>query len=78
MTYTAWTQVGQEEPGTSNVDAFITNTWDPSTGLLTDTQVQNTAVSAKRICAKPRCAIQSPSRRSSSACLASRSFAHGP
>jgi RHS repeat-associated protein len=46
VTYTAWTQVGQEELGTSAVNAFITNTWDPNTGQLTDSQVANTAVSA--------------------------------
>jgi RHS repeat-associated protein len=41
--YNAFSQLAQTELGDSNGnDAFITNAYDPNTGLLTDTQVQNT------------------------------------
>jgi RHS repeat-associated protein len=46
VTYTAWTQVGQEELGTTSVNAYITNTYDPNTGNLTNSQVANTSVSS--------------------------------
>ncbi len=44
-TYTAFLQIGQEEIGSSTSNAYITNTYDPHTGALTDSQVANTAVS---------------------------------
>jgi RHS repeat-associated protein len=45
VTYTAWSQVGQEKVGTLSNNAYLTNTYDPNSGNLTDTQVANTAVS---------------------------------
>jgi YD repeat-containing protein len=48
-TYTAQGQVGQEEIGTTSVNAFITNTYDPHTGQLTDTNLKNTNISATPI-----------------------------
>ena len=45
VTYNAFFQVAQEEIGTSS-NAYITNTYDPNTGNLTDTQVANPAVSS--------------------------------
>ena len=45
VTYTAFSQVAQEELGTTTNNAYITSTYDPNTGNLTDTQVENTAVS---------------------------------
>ncbi len=45
VTYTAWSQVAQEKLGTSSLNAYITNAYDPSTGDLSSSQVQNTAVS---------------------------------
>jgi len=46
VTYTAWSQVGQQELGTSSVNAYVTNAYDPNTGNLTSSQLQNTAVSS--------------------------------
>jgi RHS repeat-associated protein len=46
VTYTAWSQVSQEEIGNGSDNAYITNTYDPNTGDLTDSQVANTAVSS--------------------------------
>ena len=48
VTYTAFTQVAQEEVGTTS-NAYITSTYDPHTGNLTDTQVKNPAVSSTPI-----------------------------
>jgi RHS repeat-associated protein len=45
ISYTADFQVGQEKIGTVTNNAYITDTYDPNTGDLTDTSVQNTAVS---------------------------------
>lgn len=45
-TYTAFSQVAQEEIGSVSANAYITNTWTPHTAVLSDTQVTNTAVSA--------------------------------
>jgi RHS repeat-associated protein len=45
-TYTAWSQVGREEIGSTTANAYVTNTYDANTGNLTDTQVANTAVSS--------------------------------
>ena len=44
VTYTAFFQVAQEEIGTSS-NAYITNTYDPHTGNLTDSQTENRAIS---------------------------------
>ena len=44
-TYTAFSQVAQAEIGSTTNNAYITNTFDPNTGALTDSQVANTAVS---------------------------------
>jgi RHS repeat-associated protein len=44
-TYTAWSQVGGVELGSPSVNANITDTYDPNTGNLTDTTMQNSAVS---------------------------------
>ena len=46
VTYNAFFQVAQEEIGLTTSNAYITNTYDPHTGNLTDSQVKNTAVSA--------------------------------
>ncbi len=46
MTYTAFFQMAREEIGTTADNAYITSTYDPHTGNLTDSQVKNTAVSA--------------------------------
>jgi len=48
-TYTALGQVGQEVIGTLTANAFITNTYDPHTGQLTDTNLNNTSISATPI-----------------------------
>ena len=45
VTYSAYFQVAQEEIGLTTANAYITSTYDPNTGNLTDTQVENTAVS---------------------------------
>ena len=45
-TWTAFSQVSQEAMGSTTGIADITNTYDPHTGALTDSQVTNTAVSA--------------------------------
>ncbi|MGH3160068.1 MAG: hypothetical protein ACRDNF_26320, partial [Streptosporangiaceae bacterium] len=45
ITYSAFFQVAQEEVGSTSNNAFITNTYDPHTGNLTDAQVENPAVS---------------------------------
>jgi RHS repeat-associated protein len=44
ITYTQFFQVAQAEIGSLANNAYLTNTYDPHTGNLTDTQVQNTAV----------------------------------
>jgi RHS repeat-associated protein len=49
VTYTALDQVGQEEIGSNSVNAFITDTYDPNTGKLTDTNLKNTSVSSTPI-----------------------------
>ena len=49
VTYTALGQVGQEELGNTTYNAYLTNTYNPHTGALTDQQVANTAVSATAI-----------------------------
>jgi RHS repeat-associated protein len=46
VTYTAWSQVGGVELGTSADNADITNTYDPNTGSLTDSTLENSAVSS--------------------------------
>jgi RHS repeat-associated protein len=46
ITYTAFSQVAQEEIGSTTNNAYITNTYDPHTLDLTDSQVQNTNVSS--------------------------------
>jgi RHS repeat-associated protein len=46
VTYTAFSQVAQEKIGSTTNNAYVTNTFDPHTGALTDSQVQNTAVSS--------------------------------
>jgi RHS repeat-associated protein len=45
ITYTAFSQIAQEKIGTTSNNAFITNTYDPHTGALTDSQTENSAVS---------------------------------
>lgn len=45
ITYTAFSQVYKEEIGTLANNATVTNTYDPHTGALTDSQVENSAVS---------------------------------
>jgi RHS repeat-associated protein len=47
--YTALGQVGQEQIGTTSVNAFITNAYDENTGQLTDTNLKNTAISSTPI-----------------------------
>ncbi len=44
--YTAFSQVAQEEIGSSTTNAYITNTYDPHTGMLTDSKVANTAITS--------------------------------
>ena len=44
VTYNAFSQVAQEEVGSTSNNAYITSTYDPHTLHLTDTQVQNTNV----------------------------------
>ena len=48
VTYTAFSQVAQQELGAATApdNAYVTNTYDPNTGNLSDTQVANTAVSS--------------------------------
>lgn len=46
VTYTAYGQVGLQQLGSASYYANVTNTFDPHTGALTDTQVKNPAVSA--------------------------------
>ena len=43
--YNAYGQVNQEQMGTATVNAYLTNTYDPHTGQLTDQNVKNTTVS---------------------------------
>ena len=45
-TYTAFSQVAQEEIGSSTKNAYVTNTYDPHSGMLTESKVANTAVTA--------------------------------
>jgi RHS repeat-associated protein len=45
ITYTAFSQIAQEKFGSTTNNAYITNTYDPHTGALTDAQTANTAVS---------------------------------
>ena len=45
VTYTAWSQVGGVELGSPSVNANLTDTYDPNTGNLTDTSLDNSAVS---------------------------------
>jgi RHS repeat-associated protein len=45
VTYSAFFQVSQQEIGTPSDYAYVTNTYDPNTGNLTDTNVQNTVAS---------------------------------
>jgi RHS repeat-associated protein len=45
VSYTAFFQVAQEKIGTLSDNAYVTNTYDPNSGNLTDSQVTNTAVS---------------------------------
>ena len=45
-TYSAFSQVAQEEIGSTTNNAYVTNTYDPHTGALTDSKVANTAVSS--------------------------------
>ena len=44
--YTAFSQVGRQQIGSTSNYAYVTNTYDEHTGNLTDSQVENTAVSA--------------------------------
>jgi RHS repeat-associated protein len=44
VTYTAFSQIAQEKIGTTASNAYITSTYDPHTGAVTDTQVQNTSL----------------------------------
>jgi len=44
-TYTAYSQVAQQEIGSVSDNAYVTNTYDPHTGALTQSQVENTSVS---------------------------------
>jgi RHS repeat-associated protein len=46
VTYTAFAQVYKQQLGPLSSDAYEVNTYDPHTGALTDTQVENTAVQA--------------------------------
>jgi RHS repeat-associated protein len=46
ITYDADFQVTQQKVGSIANHAYVTNTYDPNTGALTDTQVENTAVSS--------------------------------
>jgi RHS repeat-associated protein len=46
VSYTPFSQVAREEIGTTTSNAYITDTYDPHTGALTDSNVKNTAVSA--------------------------------
>lgn len=45
-TYTAFTQVAQQQIGSTTTanDAYLTNSYDPHTGALTDSQTENPAV----------------------------------
>ena len=45
-TYDAWSQVAQQEIGSVSNNAYVTDTYDPHTGNLTDSQVANTSVSS--------------------------------
>ena len=45
-TYNALSQVAQQEIGSVSNHAYVTNTYDPHTGNLTDSQVANTSVSS--------------------------------
>jgi RHS repeat-associated protein len=45
ITYSALSQIAQEKIGSTTNNAYITNTYDPHTGSLTDSQTANTAVS---------------------------------
>jgi RHS repeat-associated protein len=47
--YTAYAQIGQVELGTNTVNAYLSNTYDPHTGALTDTKLANTNVSSTPI-----------------------------
>jgi RHS repeat-associated protein len=46
VTYNAFSRITQEQIGSTSNNAYITNTYDPHTQNLTDTQVENTAVSS--------------------------------
>jgi RHS repeat-associated protein len=46
VTYDAFFQVTQEEIGNVTSNAYITSTYDPHTGALTDAQTENTVASA--------------------------------
>ncbi len=45
VTYDAFFQPTQEKIGTTTNYAYVTNSYDPNTGALTDSQTENTAVS---------------------------------
>ena len=45
ITYDAFFRMAQQEIGSTTNNAFITDSYDPHTGALTDSQVANTAVS---------------------------------
>jgi RHS repeat-associated protein len=45
-TWNAFSQPAQEEVGSTTDNAYLTNTFDPHTGALTNAQVTNTAVSS--------------------------------
>jgi RHS repeat-associated protein len=45
ITYNDLSQVQREEIGSTTNNAYITNTYDPNTGNLTDSQVENSSVS---------------------------------
>jgi RHS repeat-associated protein len=45
-TWNAFSQPAQEEVGSTTNNAYLTNTFDPHTGALTNAQVTNTAVSS--------------------------------
>jgi RHS repeat-associated protein len=46
VAYTRFFQVAQQEIGSVSNNAYVTNTYDPHTGALTDSQVANAKVSA--------------------------------
>ncbi|WP_433236036.1 RHS repeat-associated core domain-containing protein [Actinomadura nitritigenes] len=49
VTWNAFTQMAQQEMGSTSTNAYVTNTYDEHTGAVTDTKLANTNVSATPI-----------------------------